>query len=147
MQTEKSRTRKKLHREESKAGSIATGRKGWEKVFTIIWVVVTLGFFAESMFDEGKLAEISLEIGILLISLKLAWAMMQEAKVNHYMFWVLQTLDFKANDIRADLRRQHRMIEKLRQEVCLLREQNENACQARLSDDEASEETTEKIME
>jgi len=140
---EKSRTRKKLHREASEAGSIATGRKGWEKIFTIAWVIVTLGFFAESMFDEGELAEISLEIGILLISLKLAWAMMQEAKVNHYMFWVLQTLDFKANDIRADLRRQRRMIEKLQKEVCLLREQSAEACRRSPSDEEAPQETPE----
>jgi hypothetical protein len=85
----------------------------WEKALTVVWLVVTVGFFAWSMFGTGGLAEISLEIGILLISLKLAWTIVQSAKINHYEFWILQTLDFKVNDLRHDLRRQGRKLEAL----------------------------------
>jgi len=63
------------------------------------------------------LATVSLESGILLISLKLAWSINQNARINHYEFWILQTLDFKLNDLRHDLRRQRKKIDALEAEL------------------------------
>jgi hypothetical protein len=96
---------------------LTIGRRRWEKVLTIVWLGVTIGFFAWSMFGQGWLASVSLEIGILLISLKLAWSINQNAKINHYEFWILQTLDFKMNDLRHDLRRQRKKIDALEAEL------------------------------
>jgi len=93
------------------------GRRKWEKVLTIVWLVATVGFFAWSMFGKGKMATISLEIGILLISFKIAWSIVRSAKINHYEFWILQTLDFKMNDLRHDMRRQRKKIDDLEAEL------------------------------
>jgi uncharacterized coiled-coil protein SlyX len=93
------------------------GRRTWEKVLNIVWLVATVGFFAWNMFGHGKLASVSLEIGILLISLKLAWSINQNAKINHYEFWILQTLDFKLNDLRHDIHRQRKKIDSLEAEL------------------------------
>jgi hypothetical protein len=107
----------RAHEKVEEPHQLTIGRRKWEKVLTIVWLGVTIGFFAWSMFGEGKMAAISLEIGILLISLKIAWSINQSARINHYEFWILQTLDFKLNDLRHDLRRQRKKIDALEAEL------------------------------
>ena len=41
----------------------------------------------------------SLEIGILLISIKIIWMMHKQAKVEHFQFWVLHSIEFRLNDL------------------------------------------------
>ncbi len=41
----------------------------------------------------------SIEIGILLVSVKIIWMMHQQAKVNHFEFWILNSIEFRLNDI------------------------------------------------
>ncbi|MBD3373299.1 MAG: hypothetical protein GF403_11365 [Candidatus Coatesbacteria bacterium] len=123
---------RRAQRHSSEAGSIATGRKPWEKIVTAIWVVLTLSAFAWSMFGEGRLAEMSLEIGIVLLSMKIAWSLYQEARVNHYMFWILQTMDFKISDLSCDLRRQRRTIKQLEKTVADLRNELEGVTEPQI---------------
>jgi hypothetical protein len=128
--TKPPRVIRRAQKDPDRAGSIATGRRPWEKAVTVVWVVLTLAAFAWSMFGEGKLSEMSLEIGILLLSLKFAWSLMQEAKVNHYMFWILQTLEHKVIDLSADVRRQRRSLRALEREIAALREETDNGAGA-----------------
>jgi len=41
----------------------------------------------------------SIEIGVLLVSVKIIWMMHQQAKVNHFEFWILNSIEFRLNDI------------------------------------------------
>ncbi|MEA3499702.1 MAG: hypothetical protein U9R41_01595 [Candidatus Marinimicrobia bacterium] len=41
----------------------------------------------------------SIEIGVLFVSVKIIWMMHQQAKVNHFEFWILNSIEFRLNDI------------------------------------------------
>ena len=41
----------------------------------------------------------SLEIGVLLISLKIAWMIHEQQKINHFQFWMLNSLEYRINQI------------------------------------------------
>ncbi len=45
----------------------------------------------------------SIEIGILLVSIKIIWMIHQQAKVNHFEFWILNSIEFRLNDISNQL--------------------------------------------
>jgi hypothetical protein len=107
----------RAHKRIEEPQQLIFGRRTWEKALTVVWLLATIGFFAWSMFGQGKMATVSLEIGILLISFKIAWSIVRNAKINHYEFWILQTLDFKLNDLRHDLRRQRIKIDSLEAEL------------------------------
>ncbi len=47
---------------------------------------------------------VSLEIGVLLVSLKIIWMMHKQAKVEHFQFWILNSIEFRLNDISKRLR-------------------------------------------
>ena len=41
----------------------------------------------------------SIEIGVLLVSLKIIWMMHKQTKVEHFQFWVLNSIEFRLNDL------------------------------------------------
>ena len=41
----------------------------------------------------------SLEIGLLLVSIKIIWMIHKQTKVEHFQFWILNSIEFRVNDI------------------------------------------------
>ncbi len=80
-----------------------TSRK-WHNRLNIIFLVVVLGAF---LFDLGrhvfdwKIAAIPpfllLEAAVLLVSLKIIWMIHMQTKVDHFQFWILNTIEFRVN--------------------------------------------------
>lgn len=42
---------------------------------------------------------VSLEIGILLVSIKIIWLIEKQIKVNHFQFWMLNSIEFRLNNV------------------------------------------------
>ena len=42
---------------------------------------------------------VSLEVGLLLISLKIIWMIHKQTKVEHFQFWILNSIEFRLNEI------------------------------------------------
>jgi len=47
---------------------------------------------------------LSLELGILMVSLKIIWMMHKQAKVEHFQFWILNSIEFRLNDVAKRMR-------------------------------------------
>lgn len=47
----------------------------------------------------------SLEIGVLLVSIKIIWMMHRSTKVEHFQFWILNSIEFRLNDIAKQIRK------------------------------------------
>ena len=45
----------------------------------------------------------SLEIGVLLVSIKIIWMIHKQAKVEHFQFWILNSIEFRLNEIAKRL--------------------------------------------
>ena len=41
----------------------------------------------------------SLEAGILLVSIKIIWMIHKQSKVEHFQFWILNSIEYRLNDI------------------------------------------------
>lgn len=48
--------------------------------------------------------EFSLVIAILLVSIKIIWMMHKSTKVEHFQFWILNSIEFRLNDVSKQLR-------------------------------------------
>lgn len=46
----------------------------------------------------------SLELGILLVSIKIIWMIHKQAKVEHFQFWILHSIEFRLNDLSQRFR-------------------------------------------
>ncbi len=54
----------------------------------------------------------SLEIAVLLVSVKIIWMMHKATKVEHFQFWILNSIEFRLNDMAKQLRTLDKTIEK-----------------------------------
>jgi len=54
---------------------------------------------------------ISLEIGVLLVSIKIVFMIHSQQKVNHFEFWILNSIEYRMNEMSKMLRRMPRQLE------------------------------------
>lgn len=47
----------------------------------------------------------SLELGIFLVSLKIIWMMHRQSKVDHFQFWILNSIEFRLNEITKRIKK------------------------------------------
>ncbi len=53
-----------------------------------------------------------LDFGVLLISIKIIYSLTRQAKVNHYQFWILATLEWRLHDIDSSLKELKKTLKK-----------------------------------
>lgn len=97
------------------------GGQSFSRVEMIVngaFLTVILTLFILEMTTHFLPAFISLEISVLLVSIKIVIMMHNQYKTNHFQFWVLNSIEFKINTIHTDLR-------KLKKEVLIQSEINE----------------------
>lgn len=54
----------------------------------------------------------SLEIAVLLVSIKIIWMMHKSTKVEHFQFWILNSIEYRLNDVAKQLRSLEKTVEK-----------------------------------
>ena len=54
----------------------------------------------------------SLEIAVLLVSVKIIWMMHKATKVEHFQFWILNSIEYRLNDVSKQLRTLEKTVEK-----------------------------------
>ena len=55
----------------------------------------------------------SLEIGLLLISIKIIWMIHKNTKVDHFQFWILSSIEFRINELSKKVNRIEERLEKV----------------------------------
>ncbi len=53
----------------------------------------------------------SVEIAVLLVSIKIIWMIHKQQKVEHFQFWILNTIEFQMNNSAVRIRKIEKMLE------------------------------------
>ena len=71
------------------------------------WVILaaTVGLFTLEITTHILPTLISLEVGLLLISLKIIMLIQSMLKQNHFEFWMLNTIEYRINDMNKRIKR------------------------------------------
>jgi len=91
-----------------------------EKVVTGLFVVVLMLLFVLDVCRHFIGMNLpfpplfSLEIGVMLVSVKIIWMVHNQTRVEHFQFWILNSIEFRVNDIAKAVRR---IQEHLREET------------------------------
>ncbi len=72
--------------------------------------IVVVTFLMGAIFHKIELA-LSLELGVLLVSIKIAWMIHDQQKTNHFQFWILNSLEFRINEIHKRAKKIERKLE------------------------------------
>jgi len=77
------------------------GGRRYSKVDTVInllFFCIIAVFFVLEFTIHLIPAFLSLEIGVLLISIKIIWMIHSQQKTNHFQFWVLNSIEYRMNE-------------------------------------------------
>ncbi|MCG8453103.1 MAG: hypothetical protein MI717_07975 [Spirochaetales bacterium] len=69
------------------------------------FLVLILGLFVAEITTEFLPWRISLELGVLMVSIKIVFMIHAQQKVNHFQFWILNSMEYRMNEISKRIRR------------------------------------------
>ena len=83
------------------------------KIFTVAMITFIIITLVAAPFLPPKWELPAVEVGIVLLSLKIFFFLQNEAKVTHFQFWMLSSLEWRLNDMSKRLARMDENIQKL----------------------------------
>jgi len=92
--------KKEKERVRALLGSIGGSNKNRnEHIINMTFLAVVLVFFTLELTTHFLPSAISLEIGVLLVSIKIIMLIHNANKANHFSFWILNSIEFRVNEI------------------------------------------------
>lgn len=87
-----------------------SGDRQKEKILNITFVILLCAIFTADLLRHfGKIeipyvtSLLSIEIGVLLVSVKIIWMIHKQTKIEHFQFWILNSIEFRLNAIAKKL--------------------------------------------
>ena len=84
-------------------GGKAVARR--DKLLNITFVVLVVGLFLFDLIQHFSWmpkvlpSMISIELAVLLVSIKIIWMIHQQARVEHFQFWILNSIEFRLTEL------------------------------------------------
>ena len=82
------------------------------RLINLVFVILVVAVFAMSLVWGGRVRFFMIELGILLLSLKLVYFLESYIKLNHFQFWILFSLEWRLDKIDKRLREVDRKFTK-----------------------------------
>jgi len=77
----------------------------------IIFLVLVISLFLFDVLREllhlqisGYSSNLAIELALLLVSVKIIWMINKQSKIDHFQFWVLNSIEFQINSIAKKMR-------------------------------------------
>ena len=81
-----------------------------DKFINILFVVLIVALIIVEVTTRFLPPYISLEVGVLLVSIKIIWMIHSQHKFNHFQFWILNSLEFRMNNMYNRIKKIERMV-------------------------------------
>ena len=95
------------------------GGKSYSKrdnVINFIFLAIIITLFLLEITTHWLPEFISLEISVLLVSIKIVLMIHSQHKYNHFIFWILNTIEYRINDVGKRVQKVEKLMEKSAQE-------------------------------
>ncbi len=92
------------------------GRIGGEKYsktdmfINILFLSLIVTLFTLEITTHFLPTYISIEVSVLLVSIKIVWMIHSQHKFNHFQFWILNSLEFRMNNMYSRMKKIERML-------------------------------------
>jgi len=93
--------REKIRRIIGRIGGLPSGKA---RIINVIFITMVLAVFGMSLIWGGRIRFFMIELGILLLSLKLVYFLESHIRLNHFQFWILSSLEWRVDKVDKRLR-------------------------------------------
>ncbi len=81
-----------------------------DNIINMVFLGIILVLFTLEITTHFLPSYVSLEVSVLLVSIKIVWMIHSQQKFNHFQFWILNTLEFRVNDMTKRVRKIEKQI-------------------------------------
>ncbi|MFH1501610.1 MAG: hypothetical protein ABIG03_01055 [Candidatus Eisenbacteria bacterium] len=98
-----------------KIGGVGSNRR--DKVVNVLFIVaIALLLLVDSLrhmlgWPIPLPPVLSIELGVLLVSVKIIWMIRKQSRVEHFQFWILNSIEFRLNDISKQMKQIERRLD------------------------------------
>ena len=75
-----------------------------DMIINIVFLSIILGLFVLELTTHWLPSYISLEVSVLLVSIKIVWMIHSQYKFNHFQFWILNSIEYRMNNIAGKVK-------------------------------------------
>jgi Flp pilus assembly protein TadB len=75
-----------------------------------VFLTVILTFFVLEITTKFLPPLISLEISVLLVSIKIVWMIHSRHRYNHFVFWILNSIEYRLNESAGQMKRIEQLL-------------------------------------
>lgn len=75
-----------------------------DMIINIVFLSIILGLFILELTTHWLPSYISLEVSVLLVSIKIVWMIHSQYKFNHFQFWILNSIEYRMNGITGKMK-------------------------------------------
>lgn len=75
------------------------------KLINALFVAVIIAAGAISVFADEKLRLLMVELTTVMLSMKIIYMIHIQTRVNHFKFWILSAIEWRINEMMAEIRR------------------------------------------
>jgi len=75
-----------------------------DNIINLVFLGVIVTLFTLELTTHFMPTFISLEVSILLVSIKIVWMIHSQHKYNHFVFWILNSIEFRVNELAKSVR-------------------------------------------
>ena len=96
------------------------GGKSYSKIDTVInifFLLLISFFFVAEITTHWLPSFISLEISLLLVSIKIVWMIHSQHKFNHFQFWILNSIEYRMNQVAVKMKKIEKEISSIQENI------------------------------
>ncbi len=88
-----------------------------DMVINILFLSIILFLFVLEITTHWLPSYISLEVSVLLVSIKIVWMIHSQYKFNHFQFWILNSIEYRMNSIAGRMKKMEKDISEIRKKL------------------------------
>ncbi len=88
-----------------------------DMIINIVFLSIILGLFILELTTHWLPSYISLEVSVLLVSIKIVWMIHSQYKFNHFQFWILNSIEYRMNGITGKMKIMEKNIAEISKKI------------------------------
>ena len=88
-----------------------------DTIINIIFLLLISFFFITELTTHWLPSFISLELSVLLVSIKIVWMIHSQQKFNHFQFWILNSIEYRMNQMSGKIKNIEKNISSIEKSI------------------------------
>lgn len=76
-----------------------------DNIINLIFLGVIITLFVLEQTTHFLPPMISLEVSVLLVSIKIVWMIHSQHRYNHFVFWILNSIEYRVNELSSSVKK------------------------------------------